>query len=392
MIPHKKFTFSIILVLLSFVICPMAKNIYSDPDLSKTSRQFDGFTIDFVGIDTPNSTYWSLCNWQMDLTDFKKTHKDVQGGGAYGGLQTVINGKTAILSFWEVLYKENGETKSHRATRMYPKGDESSFGGEGEGTNYIHEFDWPTNVWHRFVLRSWVNPETQNTFVGEWIQNLVTKEWTLFAYFNTKLNNSFISGGLSQFQENYYDKYFGYERSFRIKNMYAYDRNYKKWISLNTTTLSYDPASWGFNTAGTHDIGYTTNYFFGSSGLAVDDQNLYDASNPERIKGTISQPDTPTFEQPEFKSFIVDMTFTSLKITWEMNSKTTPCYQYEINVSYLSGAQYQTLHTYLISKAEETKYVHNSNFKGKYQIRLTCYAISNSSVSKTTYKELLNNK
>ena len=79
-------------------------------------------------------------------------------------------------------------------------------------------------------------------------------------------------------------------------------------------SLSYDPPSWGFNTAGTHDIGYT-NYFFGSSGLAVDDQNLYDASNPERIKGTISQPETPTFGLREFKSFIVDMTFTSLAIT-----------------------------------------------------------------------------
>ena len=41
----------------------MAKNIYSDPDLSKTSRQFEGFTIDFRGVDTPNSTYWALCNW-----------------------------------------------------------------------------------------------------------------------------------------------------------------------------------------------------------------------------------------------------------------------------------------------------------------------------------------
>ena len=31
--------------------------------------------------------------------------------------------------------------------------------------------------------------------------------------------------------------------------MYALDKNYKKWISLNTTKLSYDPASWGYNTA-----------------------------------------------------------------------------------------------------------------------------------------------
>ncbi len=46
-----------------------------------------------------------------------------------------------------------------------------------------------------------------------------------------------------------------------------------------------------------------------------------------------------------------------------MNSKTTPCYQYEINVSYLSGSQYKTLHTYLISKVEETNYVLKENIK-----------------------------
>ena len=372
---------------LSFVICPMAKNIYSDPDLSKTSRQFEGFTIDFRGIDTPNSTYWALCNWQMDLTDFKKTHSDVTGGGAYGGLQTVINGKTAILSFWEVLYKENGVSKSHRATRMYPKGDESTFGGEGEGTNYIHEFNWPTNVWHRFVLHSWLD-ENKNTYVGEWIQNLDTKEWTLFSYFNTKLNNSFITGGLSQFQENFYDKYFGYERSFQIKNMYVYDKNYKKWISLPTTTLAYDPASWGFNTAGTHDMGYTTTYFYGSSGLPVDDQKLYDASNPERITGTINQPNTPTFAKPIFSSLTVNLKQKSLTVTWKMDSKTTPCYQYKIEVSLYSSSAYKVIHTYISYRPEETSYVYNSNFVGKYKIVMTCTAISNESISQTIFKEL----
>ena len=65
----------------------MAKNIYSDPDLSKTSKEFEAFSIDFRGIDTPQSTYWSLCNWQMDLSEFKESHKDVSGGGAYGGFQ-----------------------------------------------------------------------------------------------------------------------------------------------------------------------------------------------------------------------------------------------------------------------------------------------------------------
>ena len=87
-------------------------------------------------------------------------------------------------------------------------------GSEGFA-NYIAKFDWPTNVWIRFVIRSWLD-EKKNTYVGNWIQNLETKEWTLYSYFNTNLINSYITGGLSQFQENYNANYFGEERSFRI--------------------------------------------------------------------------------------------------------------------------------------------------------------------------------
>ena len=73
---------------------------------------------------------------------------------------------------------------------------------------------------------------------------------------------------------------------------------HKKWISLDTTTLSYDPPSWGYDTAGTHDMGYTSSYFYGSTGLPVDNQKSYDASNPQWVKGTIKQPSTPDFTKP----------------------------------------------------------------------------------------------
>jgi hypothetical protein len=364
----------------------MAKNIYSHPDLSKTSGKFEGFTIDFMGTKTPNSTYWSLCNWDMDLTDFKKTHSDVTGGGAYGGLQTVINGKTAIISFWEVLYKENGQTKSHRATRLYPKGSESSFDGEGEGTNYIHDFDWPSNVWNRFVLHSWTDEEGY-TYVGEWIQNLETSKWELFAYFNTKLKNSYITGGLTQFQENFNDEYFGYERSFQIKNMYAYDRTYKKWISLNKSYLSFDPASWGYNTAGTHEIGYTNSYFYGSTGLPVDDQKKYDQQHPP-ITGTISQPESPDFVKPKIIALLAGLSGSTLNIAWSIDMKTCPCYQYQVDVSYYSNSKYKNLYSKKIYRPEETKTSFNSASKGKYQIKVTCYAISSEVVSSTIERKL----
>jgi hypothetical protein len=117
----------LLLLSISLVICPLAKAIYSHPDLSKTSKKYEGFTIDFKGIDVASKTYWSLCNWGMDLTEFKKSHKDARGGGAYSGLKMDADKKTGILSFWEVSYQENGEEKTHRATRMYPKGKESTF-------------------------------------------------------------------------------------------------------------------------------------------------------------------------------------------------------------------------------------------------------------------------
>ena len=46
----------------------MAHNIYSNPVLNGTGRKFDGFSIDFRGIQTPRATYWALCNWGMNLS------------------------------------------------------------------------------------------------------------------------------------------------------------------------------------------------------------------------------------------------------------------------------------------------------------------------------------
>ena len=73
---NELFIISIFLLSLVYVTCPKAHNIYSDPDLSNTSKQFEGFTIDFKGIETPDKTYWSLCNWHMDLTEFKKNYPE----------------------------------------------------------------------------------------------------------------------------------------------------------------------------------------------------------------------------------------------------------------------------------------------------------------------------
>ena len=75
------------------------------------------------------------------------------------------------------------------------------------------------------------------------------------------------------FQELFDSTYFYYERSFQIKNMYAYDQNYQKWISINSTYLEYAPES----VAGRKELGYTKNYFYGISGPAMEGEE-YDPS------------------------------------------------------------------------------------------------------------------
>ena len=256
----------------------MAHNIYSNPVLRDTSGRFDGFSIDFEGIETPVATYWALCNWGMDLSEFQKEHPDAKGCGAYAGLQNTCNGKTAIMAFWETMY--DGDSKRHNATRVYPAGSDNAFGGEGEGTNYITPFAWEDNTWYRMVLRSWTDAERGTTFVGQWVQNRASGEWTLISYFDTKLVRSFIKGGMSQFQENYWQDDSEPIRSFRLKNIFVKDLSDGEWKYIPRTSLGIDDPAWHFNTAGTHEFGATTEYFFGSAGGDVEDPVAYDAARP----------------------------------------------------------------------------------------------------------------
>lgn len=381
------FLITILFILLANVICPSAKVIYSTPDLSKTSKKFEIFTIDFMGINTPKKTYWALCRWNMDLTQLKKTYTDVTGGNGYGGLQVVENTRNSIMSFWQVEYKENGVKKILKYNRVYPKGSESTFDNEGSGTNYLTEYIWPSNIWNRFVIRTWNDKETGNTFIGEWIQNLKTGKWNLHAYFNTNLKNSFIRDRVELFQEHYSYNYFGLERSFRIKNMYVYDLEYKKWISINTTRLYIDNHE---DTAGTHEIGYTKDYFYASSGLPVDDQKSYDSTHPPSVTGTITQPETPSFTKSKFSSISISLSQTKLTVSWSIDPTSCPCYQYFIEIYKLSenGASYSLIHSKTTSRPEIQSYTYTAVFKGTYLAYLTCYSISNEKSFKYTSKTI----
>ena len=377
------FIFLIIIISLVNVLSTKARKISSLPDLSETSKKFLAFTIDFRGIKTPAHTYWCLLQWGLDKTKFKETHPDAEvlgGAAGYGGLQSTDTEPHGIMSFWQLDYKENGVTKNLKASRVYPSGEESIFTNEGEGTNYIDTYKWSANIWYRFIIYSWKDNLTGNTFVGQWIQNLSTKEWTLFAYFDTKLKDSYIIGPLFQFQENYLASTYGVERSSQFKNMYVLDKTIKKWVPLSKTKLYCNFGAFGGDTAGTSEFGFTSNYFYMNSGLKVDDQDAYDKSKPDSVIATLNQPDTPPdFIDPKIKSLDVTLSTKKMIINWSMDSKTSPCFKFGIGIYKYDNSEYSLIKQVYITRPEERTYSFTSVFKGKYRIQFTCSAISNSS-------------
>ena len=309
----------------------MAYNIYSDPDLSGTSKVFKSFVIDFRGARTPILTYWALCNFGLYFSEETKAQfPGIAGGGAYAGLQRLENwkGRRAIMAFWEMTYGEGEEKTIMRATRVFPKGEESNFGGEGEGTNCILPYEWETGTWYRMALHAWKDSITGKTFVGQWVCNLETGKWDLISYFNTRLTNSCLRGGMSLFQENFIGGVNQFvEREFHVKNMYVLDHFDGEWKSLNATNISWGDGG-GDNKAGTHYFGATKEYFWGVGGGAIEekDQKAYNEASVKRARFEIEQPEQPDLGKLEIASFEVK----DGKATWALSEKSNPQLSYKL--------------------------------------------------------------
>lgn len=241
----------------------MAHNIYSDPDLSATSGQFDGFLIDFKADRAGTATYWALCNWDMNKDDLMSRYDvtDVSAG-AYAGLQMRPDGPKAIMSFWEICFTDgNGNEQTILAQRVYPAdGATDTFGGEGEGTNYICNYPWQPGNWYRMYLNCYWD-ETGKTFVEQWVADLSTGEWSLISCFDTGLYHSFFEGGMSQFMENYDSFYANETRTFEYRNIRVRELGSESWTDLNTSRLSVD--TWWDNKKGNAVFGATEDRFYG---------------------------------------------------------------------------------------------------------------------------------
>ena len=79
----------------------------------------------------------------------------------------------------------------------------------------------------------------------------------------------------------------------------------------------------------------------------------------------------------------------ALTVTWSVDSKSTPCYKYQIDIFIKSDLSYINLFTYISFKPEQTKYAYESNFKeGDYQIRMSCIAISNAKQLEVEFRDM----
>lgn len=240
----------------------MAHNIYVNPDISQTSGQFTGFLIDFCTDCEANCTYWALCNWRMDTSELESEYTLKNTGGAYAGLQNTAEGKKAIMSFWEISYDdENGNEVKVLASRVYPATNKTNtFGGEGEGTNYIPAFGWKKDHWYRMYLNCYDNEEGY-TLVEQWVQDIETEEWTEISCFNTGLKHSCFMGAMSQFMENFWSVYSNDVRTFAYRNIYVREKGSNEWTGLTKFKMSSD--TWWDNKKGTVAFASDENTLYG---------------------------------------------------------------------------------------------------------------------------------
>ena len=275
----------------------MSHNIYSDPVLNGTSGKYSGFLIDFCSDHAATSTYWALCNWYMDISDFKSKHTVLDpdsAAGAYAGLQNRPDGKKAIMSFWEVKYlDENNNEQSLRAKRIYPEGGETNqFGGEGEGSNYITDYYWRTGKWYRMYICCYDDATTGHTFVEQWVMDIEKGVWTKISCFDTGLCHSYFKGAMSQFMENYGWEYSNEVRTFAYRNMYVREYDTGEWKYINQSELVVD--TWWDNKKGNFAFTADGNTLYGiTCGYGPDTAALNDDIRRKYTISSTSGPVTP---------------------------------------------------------------------------------------------------
>ena len=324
---------------------------YMKCDANVVEGKSDGFMIDFYS-DAENawSTYYSNANWSMYTkpTMLKLKAFNWQGGGAYAGLQILGTSaeRRGIMSFWRYEYKEMGTLEEKTLYAEAVVGKTTKYDNEGSGTSCVMEYNWKCGQWYRELLYCWTDEKTGNTFMGNWYYDYETDTWDLFAYYDTKLIESYITGGIGQFLENFNESKRETVRSFRYKGVYflahsdARDGSYKQgeWISSPSVYLYSDGnvKAVGEATLGAADDG---TYVWGE----VDGTSKVDTDERIEMRHTLNQPEKPeaigepvisTVEAGDSKK---GDEITKTRIQWETGEHSTPQLSYTVVLTDKSG-------------------------------------------------------
>lgn len=311
-------------------------------DASVTDNKSNGFLIDFYS-DSENAlcTYWSNANWSMyTLPTVKKfKYTAFTGGGAYAGLQLRgnTNDRTGIMSMWRYEYRDlaTNKTKYIYAKAIYGK--TTTYDNEGSGTSCVMPYNWKNNQWYRELLYCWQDAETGYTFIGTWFYDYEADEWTLFAYYNTFLVESYIQGDIGQFLENYVESTRENYRSFRYRNIYFLSQETGEWISSPNIDIRSDanPKAHGEAKLGVSDDG---TYVWAS----VDGRSEIDTDELLQIKPTLVQSEKPVVGSPAIETFRVIEGKDSAKLAWVMTGNSTPQLSYKAVITDSEGNEIAT--------------------------------------------------
>ena len=316
---------------------------YSNCDLSVVNNKADGFFLDFYS-DSENAlcTYWSNANWSM-YTRSKRTlekYKSLSGGGAYAGLQIADtpSDRRAVMSMWSWEYNVGKKKEYLNADVM--TGTFARNGNEGYGTSCVMKYNWKSGTWYRQMLYCWTDLETEETMIGSWYYDYDADHWDLFVYYNTHLYDSYISGGVGQFLENFSEYCRENVRSYRYRNIYFLSHETGEWVGSPTFSIHSDgnPKAMGEAHLGVSD---DQTYVWAS----VDGTSTTDTDEMESLTVTLKQAEKPeNIGTPEIGNIKVDRRKSLTEegainsiIRWDMAEHSTPQLIYEIHVEDLEG-------------------------------------------------------
>lgn len=231
--------------------------------------RYDAYSVDFKSDYIPCGTYSCLFNGYLDFSSLKEQYASVESDGKinlYGGLQRGGKDKETnfILSFWDIHCTDAaGNEVIIRPVRTYPaeKTDNDSFSGEGEGAHTQLPYEWKAGRWYRMLLRCGSSPETGNTTVEQWFQDLTTGDWTHTCTYDIGVKNSSFIRNTALFTENFLNQYAGEVRSLEFANARIHTLPDGQWHEI-TDVYSIQHSGANPNAYGSWQAGADKNTFY----------------------------------------------------------------------------------------------------------------------------------